>query len=696
MTEPVNGVQTGAIQSFQEWKKANPDGTRAEYRLFKKGQKDVDAPVRGAEIERGEAPQATPEELAARKGAQDRQLAEIQNYKEQAPLYQNRHAQRELRQEKRDSYGQFMERIADTIDDPEDKDKFLNRADRLSRRLSRDVVRNEVAQDRVEHSTVFATGKEKRTARRAAGDEAEYFRYRTAPGQITRDKNEVMPIAMQENDGNLDAAIKARIEGVIGEDDRLDIGQETEGAAGALGTNKHSARRTARRAGYDVEPKVKITDVLKSLGIGAGAGLASSSIPVLVEFLSHVHVEAENFTGTIDSVKEAEVKVYPWKSGAAGAAAATLLGYLATANGTGSNEKNLLNGINPEAAIKNPEMIKDKNVRTMIEYIAKEFGEEDGAKMIQSAATGDLGIPTLSQRELAALFDKMVPPEEQAEVQPPVVDEPPAPPVDETPVVDEPPAPPADETPVVDEPPATPVDEQPDPPKPDPAKVLVNNGDTMKKIAERFGVSVEELIELNKDVLGLNSGHIDCEKLQHRYLVAGKQITLPENADATKVKEYNDVYTADKIKADYVKYVTGDKFLEKNRDCYKNIKAAGPESEAAFKKKIMKEAQAAGMEFEAPKNADEVRKLRDHIKQLKQVVENQKKYLKDTFGVDYEPGDKTLQQQTTEMYELIKEHEADAETKKAIAERQGKANIPGFISELDGSSNQRFPFRTIQ
>ncbi len=48
MTEPVQGVQQVSVPSYREWKKANPEGTRKEYKLFKSELKEKQ---KGVEIE---------------------------------------------------------------------------------------------------------------------------------------------------------------------------------------------------------------------------------------------------------------------------------------------------------------------------------------------------------------------------------------------------------------------------------------------------------------------------------------------------------------------------------------------------------------------------------------------------------------------------------------------------------------------
>ena len=123
------------------------------------------------------------------------------------------------------------------------------------------------------------------------------------------------------------------------------------------------------------------------------------------------------------------------------------------------------------------------------------------------------------------------------------------------------------------------------------ATVYIHNGDTLKKIAARFGVSEDEIKNLNPHIF---SQHKNCDDKTIKYLVAGKAIKLPAGVDKAKVESDQAQFNPQKIKEQYIAKVTSDQFFEKNAGCYSNIKAAGPVSQRAlFAKFETKEAIVA-------------------------------------------------------------------------------------------------------
>lgn len=656
MTDAVNGVQ-----NFKTWLAGQSDDVKAKPKseareLFRQAKADY---KKGLELERQSAV-----DRAERNGQSAAEFAGQEDYETNAPLYRNRKARVELRQQTREELQALGNKLAATIDDEAEREKFLKKYNRSIDKQAKAYVKNEAIADRVTHTQLYETRDEVRAARRAAGDAADDFRFKKLPGAITDADNEVMQNNIAEHDGDIEAAVKNELYETVGIDNKLNKGVEREAASANLGVSKNQAGTAARRAGFGVESRVQIGDILKPLAVGAGAGLASSAIPVLVDFVSEVHITAENFTGTIDSVKEAEVKVHPWKSGLAGGAAAAALSALFAT--TGSNEENLLRGLTPEEAARRPDKLgkEGNNFRTLVEYMNQEYGSEETAKMLQDAASGEHAIPTMNSREAASLLVAMAHKKEQPEVKPDTPEQPVKP---EQPINQEQPQQPV--KPPVEEPNKPPV--QPEPQKQEPVNVIVQNGESFAAIAKKYGIDVKDLIALNKDKI---HGHKDCNGKVHRYFRAGETITLPAGANEEAVAKNNE--TTAKAEAEkYRKAVTSEKSVKKfaDDDCPPNTKAAGPEVEKL------------------------VRQYKDEQAKKGYIAEAQQRLAEAGFAVDpKELEGKTLDEQVNILAQKEIDAENAAKAKAAAAERQIKG-APEFLYEPNDQLKQRFPnFRTIQ
>ncbi len=549
--------------------------------------------------------------------------------------------------------------------------------------------------DRIEHTDMFDTRKEMREARRADkkadAQAAENTRYRVHKQKILSEENANLHGRMAQGMSSHEAAYDI-VKDIPGADGRFDP-NEYKHAANLYSNKKgHMAATKAelRRMGFDVKDDT-LKNIAKALPVAVLSQVGTAALPAVLEATAVAFVK-NSITGEYLAYdeKHASTKYVNWKGMGIGVAAGTAVGAALFGE---TQDEDVLHGSPIKSLFGNTVDAEGKTVRN---YENMSFGSKDDSIKVKTILrafdqldmtdaekielleeiSGKNSQGILSKRELTVAFAKAY----EAQTQ-------------------EVPAPPIQELDIEIETPEIHVETTPIQTLPDnnleveamPFSVLVNNNDTYEKIAKRFGVDVDELVKLNVDAKDLESGHIDCEEIKHQYLVAGKEVKIPGNANADTVKEYNETFTADRIRSDYIKSVTGDAFLEKNRDCYRNIKAAGPEAEKAFADKITKEAKEAGLPVEQdPKSVEDVLKLRDEIDELKTVVENQKNELKNTYGVEYNPEGKTLQEQTIEMNNLIdqKINEAreakEAEEKKArVADIEKQLKTPMIDPELE-------------
>lgn len=107
--------------------------------------------------------------------------------------------------------------------------------------------------------------------------------------------------------------------------------------------------------------------------------------------------------------------------------------------------------------------------------------------------------------------------------------------------------------------------------------VTVMNGESFAKIAKKYGISVNELIELNRDKI---HGHFDCEKNRRvEYFRVGAEIILPAGANLDAVKDNQQNVTKQKETQKYRTQTTADANVNRlaDKNCRQEINAAGTE-----------------------------------------------------------------------------------------------------------------------
>ena len=622
----------------------------------------------------------------------ERQMIDDIIGKDGAPLYKNQKARKELRKaieaEIKKAYENSKEyklQLAQAETD-EEKRKIEEFYEQMAETSARIRMKDLVIADKMEHTRMFETREDMHDAKKGLGDDAKNLRFTRHTKRYMESGNVNLHYAMEEERKSAHQHLMESVEDISG-DNTFEPNEVNYASSKSNNEKSYDAAmaRELKRAGFDVK-----SDAWKNVVAGVStAALTQAGTAAISATLNAIAIAIiqNPFTGEIlkSDVDKASTTYTNWKGIGIGASAGAVLGAALFGK---TKDEDVLHNVPIEAVFKddaNGERAYEnmsfgsKNdtlkVKTLLRAIDElNFTDEQKTQFLADAA-GEDSQQILSKKELAIAYAKAYEslpdapdPAARFKIEAP------------KPELNQPITMPGK---LKDLPP------RPTPPAPD---VLINNGDTFQIIADRFGVDVDDLIAANMDIVEeISSGHTDCKNIKLEYLLIGKPIKLPANADREAVEKYNKEFTVDRIQADYIKYVTGDEFLEKNRDCYRNIKAAGPEAEKAFADKITKEAKEAGLPVEQdPKSVEDVLKLRDEIDELKTVVENQKNELKNTYGVEYNPEGKTLQEQTIEMNNLIdqKINEAreakEAEEKKArVADIEKQLKTPMIDPELE-------------
>ena len=635
---------------------------------FRQSQKTPpEEPVTGTVVEPGQEEVTTPEEKetraqrrAARRQREQEEIARQKEYagklyspdelsdferqhiksvigEDDKPFFRNRKAQKELREA-------FAERTMDAVKESQAYKDAINKAlqevqnavntgdqdkieqaqiklkelqdfyEQMAERGAKVRVKDMATGDKVEHTRVFDSGAEKRDARKALGDEADGLRLRVHNQKFIGSDNVNLHAAVEEGASSHEAAYNTAKD--ISGDRTYEPNEAQNFAAKSSNEQSHdaAARKELRKLGFDVKDDT-LKNIAKGVAVGVLSQVGTAALPATINAFAEAIVQ-NSVTGEVlayDS-DSASVKYVNWKGAGIGAAVGTLLGAALFGE---TQDEDVLHGVgvqeifmdapNGERAYENMSFGSKKEtlrVKTLMRAIDELNLTDEQKTQFLIEAAGEDGQRILSKKELAIAYVKAY---EQTLPDKETIEVPPLPELDDIEIEDEP-IQIQDENLDFGDGGKTKV----------PYMVFINNNDTYAKIAKRFGVELEALIKLNENVKGQKSGHIDCEELAHKYLVAGKPVKIPGDANADTIKAYAEEFTPERIRSDYIKSVTGDEFLEKNRDCYKNIKAAGPEAEKAFKEKIVREAKEAGLPVENdPQSVEEVLELRNQLRAKK-------------------------------------------------------------------------------
>ena len=361
----------------------------------------------------------------------------------------------------------------------------------------------------------------------------------------------------------------------VGTDYKMNLDERAAVSADGDRMSKGDAKKAAKYAGIDVE---KDLTWLKRAGVfaateavGAGLGAVTGGM-VTGTGNFHSRVDGIHQNGTIENLGEQHSKTNAKVRGRQIGAWAGLIGALpaaimAAAHTRDNGQSDVFRGSTAEKIVTDPDGIKnvtEKNgCRTIVRAIMAlpNLTESEKIATLEYAYGKNTG-KTVNRNELIAAYeaakkinDLPQPTEPTAptgNTEPTGVTQPTAPTGTTAPTAPtgatEPTAvttPTAPTTPTVN---TTPT--EPEPPKY--PVVTVQNGESIARLAKKYGVSQKEIMELNKDKLRYFKSATDCGSKKYLGFLVGAQIKLPENANEEAVKRNQQTNSA-KEKAKYAR-----------------------------------------------------------------------------------------------------------------------------------------------
>lgn len=658
-------------QQRADYEKMTPEEKQQFVINFNQQNPDPDAPIQGTVVESAGEPEVSPEEQltkaqkrAAAKAAKEAEIAAAKEeaaraakekadalykpeelnpveraFAEEAvkrsgkdkPLYKNAKARRELKKMIRewetqvynDIYDKAIEAAGDDADKKaqieKDRAKALKKShiNRSARVYGRDIKIG----DRVEHTRVFDSAKEKCETKREIGDEGKGLRFRVHNRRFIKAENTNLHNRMERDGVSSHEAAHRMIvdeEGRRISGDRTFEPNEVHNLA-AKSSNKKShdcaAEIEIKRMGYDVKNDTG-KNILAGVVTAALTALGAEALPIAVTTVASALAQITSATGEV--IKEASETVsttqtvHNWP---AGALAGAVAGVMAGALFGGTKDEDVLHGVGVHEVFKDV-ATKDgtkrayedmsfgskkdtENVKMLLRAIDElDLSDEDKTQFLAESA-GDNSQRILSKKELVLAYIKAANPEEQKPVNP--VPEPECPECPDCHEGEEPPEEVAPEvTPLPDENdvgpavypdnddgsrPVQPGHDEDDGPKPpidgktqEQTMVTVMNGEGFGKLAKKYGVSMDDIIALNQDKI---HKYTDCNGKVHKFFRVGAQIILPAGANAEAIEDNQENVNANAEKNKYRRATTSERNINKlvDENCDPKIKAQGTEVE---------------------------------------------------------------------------------------------------------------------
>lgn len=357
-----------------------------------------------------------------------------------------------------------------------------------------------------------------------------------------------------------------------GTDYKMNLDERSAVSAGGDRMSKKDAKKAARYAGIDIEKDLtwlkKAGALVGGVGLGAGIGAVTGyAVTDKANFNSYIDGIHQNGNHEIlgEQHSSSNAKQVGARTGAiAGALGALPAAILAAAQAKDNGEKDVFQNSTAEKIVKDPDGIlnvTEKNgCRTIVRAIMAlpNLTENEKIATLEHAYGQSTG-KTVNRNELIAAYEaaKLIndlPPEPTAPTAPtttPVptgATAPTAPTVTPIPTgATTPTTPTVTPTPTGATAPTAPTETTqptaPEPPKN--AMVTVENGESIARIAKKYGVSAKELMELNKDQLKYFKSATDCDD-NKKYLgfLVGAKIKLPAGANEEAVKKNQETNSA--------------------------------------------------------------------------------------------------------------------------------------------------------
>jgi len=427
-----------------------------------------------------------------------------------------------------------------------DKDGIIDKVDRKlisekdAKRAAKNQVANEAAYEKVRKTVVYYDKAEydaNKKADKKAGLEPQYIKNKDVRNYIENNRQ----LFFDENGNFSQDMYKDEVVKWTGTDWRLNLDEKRalayEGQTDHL--SKHAAKKMAEYGGFEIQ---KDYTNLKRAGVIAGS--LAAAVGMAYAFPKVTNVDAESIVNVLhqNGVTDFEVsKLY---------------------------DKIKKKQVNPTAAlmaalppaILAASLIKDKSDKDIFTETeaARIVNEENGAKRVLDEhgnreivqaikdlphlnndqkimaimyAYGESTGKKVNERELIAAYEAAKAADDwiaqHGQIQPPTQPTTPTvPTVPTEPTVSTVPTEPTEPT------------EPPVEPQPEPAMVIVQNGESIARLAKKYGVSEKDIIELNKDQLKHFKSATNCND-QKKYLgfLVGAKIKLPAGANEKAIEE---------------------------------------------------------------------------------------------------------------------------------------------------------------
>ena len=364
------------------------------------------------------------------------------------PFYKNRKAQKLLRKQLRDKSDDVVAALDKKIEEAKTEEEkqalqvFRDALDdkNLSRKYARTVVKDLKIGDRVEHTVVVDSYKDKKEAKQKLGDEAGDFRIKRHSKAFMKHNAEVKA-QMEEKGISSHQAVYEQISGSeedprrISGDRTFETSEVTTTASYASDdkTRYNAARRELKRLGYKVDDgmaKKVLMPIIAALATAGGAGagiLYTGGLSTIVEATATALAEASviipelgiNVAESVTSKASVNVKINNWQNSLISAGVATLIA--STMFGTPDEEVDLLRNHDrcdlfrdvpdgnggttrafEQASFGNKH--KTKATKAILREIDKlELSDEQKVALLNKAA-GDKGLGKLTAKELILAY----------------------------------------------------------------------------------------------------------------------------------------------------------------------------------------------------------------------------------------------------------------------------------------------------
>ena len=352
------------------------------------------------------------------------------------PLYKNATARRILRKDLRNKNEKVVEALDKKIEEAktqEEKDALQIYRDAfadkdLSRKQAKALVSEMKIKDRVEHTVVVDSNKDKKVARQKLGDEEGDFRVKRHNKKLLKNSDEVrIRMAQAEAAGEPISSHQAEYEVLT---TRLQNGKkgrisgdgvfeksEIQGTATYNNTTYNAARSELKRLGFDVDDG-RAANIVGPLVTAAATAAAVYALPLVVEVTATALATATagGVTATASTTAEVTAAVHPLKQAGIGAGTAGILAAIFGFNG--SEEIDLLRSVDRcdlfndiddgnggkvrqfELYRYNNDANKDKAIKDVLRAIDDlEITDKQKVQLLNEAA-GEKGLKKLTMKEL--------------------------------------------------------------------------------------------------------------------------------------------------------------------------------------------------------------------------------------------------------------------------------------------------------